>query len=160
MALPFVNSLNVAFLGGLVSWADSELMLFFVMWLSSELSSSPEEAPNVKVAPFLAAARRFDGVYWGDDLRIGAGIAVGRCVCERYDDGKPVLNPRTMLCLFSSMDELSEEGIGFESSDPLLLTAEVDDSGWFVVMIDGVGFAGLCVGAGASAMGVGSERGC
>lgn len=59
MALSWMISLKEAcFLGGCGSPVDNEPTLLCPMWLSRELSSSPEEAPRVKVAPFFGRLRR------------------------------------------------------------------------------------------------------
>lgn len=87
---------------GFLRLSDSRLLC---MWLSSELSSSPDDVPIVNMAPFfLGGCCRYEG----EVLRIGVGIAA-RFVCERYDDGAPPgTKPRTMLCvLLISVDELS-----------------------------------------------------
>ena len=83
--------------------SDNELLY---MWLSSELSSSPDEVPIWNMAGFFFGC---DGWYLGDVFRIGVGCAA-RFVWERYEDvAPPGLKPRTMLWVLISVDELSCE---------------------------------------------------
>ena len=83
--------------------SDSELLY---MWLSSELSSSPEEVPMVNIAGFFLGC---DGWYLGEVFKIGVGCAA-RLVCDRYEEvAPPGLKPRTMLCVLISVEELSCE---------------------------------------------------
>jgi hypothetical protein len=137
--------------------ADIDATLLWPMWLSKELSSSPEEAPRVKVAPFLG---RFDrsGRYDDEVLRMGAGMVAARFVCDRYDDGTSGRKPRTMLCeVLISQDEPSEQDARVR--DSALLTVDVGDAaqlGAVMVcigvavatgfVVDGVGFEVVVAG--------------
>ena len=84
--------------------SDNELLY---MWLSSELSSSPDDVPMVNMAPgFFFGC---DGWYFGEVFKIGVGWET-RFVCERYEEvAPPGLKPRTMLCVLISVEELSCE---------------------------------------------------
>ena len=64
---------------GRLRLSDSWLLY---MWLSNELSSSPEEVPMVNMAPFFLAVLVCANV-GGGFLRIGVGCAATRFVCER-----------------------------------------------------------------------------
>ena len=79
-------SLNdVCLADGLCKLLDSELMLLLPMWLSSELSSSPDDPPRVNMAPFFLGGSglfRCSDLYCGDDFSIGTGGAAS-CVCDR-----------------------------------------------------------------------------
>lgn len=100
------------------------------MWLSSELSSSPDEPPRVKVAPFFfngSGLRTLSFLYCGEVFSIGVGCEAS-CVCERYDDILLGLKPLTISCVLISVAELSEEIILPEGFDALLPRVEADES--------------------------------
>ena len=108
---------------GRLRLSDSELLY---MWLSSELSSSPDEVPIVNIAPFFFGG--FDCAKRGEVLRIGVGCAAAaRFVCERYDDGAPPgTKPRMMLWVLISVFELLSDPTVFDASSSS--TVEVEDS--------------------------------
>lgn len=96
------------------------------MWLSSELSSSPDDVPMVNIGPFFFGCA---ACLWGTVLRIGVGCAA-RLVCDRYDDGAPPgTNPRIMLCVLISVFELPSELKLCEAfSSSFVSTVDADDS--------------------------------
>jgi hypothetical protein len=123
--------------------SDSELLY---MWLSSELSSSPDDVPIVNMAGFFFGC---DGWYLGDVFKIGVGCAA-RFVCERYEDvAPPALKPRTMLCVLISVDELScEPDLSCDMCELWVLRVEDEAIGKAAVGVMAIGAAGS-VGAGA-----------
>jgi hypothetical protein len=123
--------------------SDNELLY---MWLSSELSSSPDDVPMVNMAGFFFGC---DGWYLGDVFKIGVGCAA-RFVCERYEDvAPPGLKPRTMLCVLISVDELScEPDLSCDMCELWVLRVEAEAIGKAAVGAMAIGAAGS-VGAGA-----------
>ena len=109
-------------LAGCFKLSDSELLY---MWLSNELSSSPDEVPMVNIGPFFFGCACW---YCADVLRIGVGCAA-RFVCDRYDDGAPPgTNPRTMLCVLISVFELLSEPTVCDALSSLVSTVDAEDS--------------------------------
>ena len=104
------------------------------MWLSRELSSSPEEVPMVNMAP----PRFFGGSRAEGEGFFKMGVGCARFVCERYDEGAPpILNPRTTLWLsallwlsmLTSVLELpSEPTVWDAASSSWVPTVDADDS--------------------------------